>query len=566
MRKIVLKKINKTSGFTLVELLGVIIIISAIIALVFPNIVDFIKDKNNDIYSFNERLVFSAADDFLQKNKDDFEKKDGNSYCISIRDLVDEGYLKGPIILSDESEDDTDLKSVQADYNDGYSYTIKDNKDCDEYIYVDSYKAPELNGADPKLYRKMVPIVYDEDNEEWDIADRQNKWYDYTKQEWANAAILEDGVSDEVGKSLDLETEVKAMFVWIPRFSYTIGNTYGFRAASATVPNIAQPGGIDIKFVSSNVKEFGTATYTGNTPSGWRTHPSFTFGGKELSGFWIGKFDTTGSLPEPTILPGNEIMFGIISELFNSSKTFGDYIGNADSHVAKNSDWGAMAYLSQSKYGKYGNSMYTYKNKEIYINMDSDFISGASNGATQEQKNDPQCPYDDIADRGSGTGSCGGGASTTGNIYGVYDVSGAGWDAVMGVLSGTDGLPRSGETENNNSGFSGMLADGSMYVGEDMPDPKYYDLYIAPTDPSKNFLEACGGICYGHAMSETLSPTNQNVGWYQDYYTFLTPKSPWLRRGGYQDGLAQTGIFQFSIIEGGEDTLTTHIVITDIAD
>ena len=37
----------------------------------------------------------------------------------------------------------------------------------------------------------------------------------------------------------------------------------------------------------------------------------------------------------------------------------GEDVNNLDIHLIKNSEWGAVAYLSKSKYGKFGNSMYT---------------------------------------------------------------------------------------------------------------------------------------------------------------------------------------------------------------
>jgi hypothetical protein len=39
-----------------------------------------------------------------------------------------------------------------------------------------------------------------------------------------------------------------------------------------------------------------------------------------------------------------------------------------ETHMSKNDEWGAVAYLSQSTYGKYGNTSYTGANKEIYVN------------------------------------------------------------------------------------------------------------------------------------------------------------------------------------------------------
>lgn len=48
--------------------------------------------------------------------------------------------------------------------------------------------------------------------------------------------------------------------------------------------------------------------------------------------------------------------------------------------MIKNSEWGAVAYLSQSKYGKYGNNDYDGVEKEIFINNSQAHYTGRSGG------------------------------------------------------------------------------------------------------------------------------------------------------------------------------------------
>ncbi len=56
-------------------------------------------------------------------------------------------------------------------------------------------------------------------------------------------------------------------------------------------------------------------------------------------------------------------------------------------------------------------------------------------------------------------------------------MSGGSWEYVMGVLADTNGKPRSGFDSSDNSGFTGMLNDGTTYTGIAFPDSKYYNLY-----------------------------------------------------------------------------------------
>ena len=242
---------------------------------------------------------------------------------------------------------------------------------------------------------------------------------------------------------------------------------------------------------------------------------------------WVGKFETTGSAETPTVLPNEaSLMNQIVSEQFTTAQKFNTYVNNSniDAHMAKNSEWGAVAYLSQSKYGKYGNVSYIGENKEVYQNKSISCITGNSNGTPGTSTTNTQCEYNDITDRGSGTGACGAGASTTGNITGVYDMSGGAYEYVMGVYNNTI----------KSSGFSTL------------PNSKYYDNYT-----STKAVSACNNeICYGHALSETSE-------WYNDSTEFPSSASPWFMRGGGYGYNSNAGVFGFHHLTGDTMYLST---------
>ena len=79
-------------GFTLVELLAIIIILSLIFALSYPKIVEQLNKSEQKIDKYTEDLIFSAANRYI--NGDDKYIKDvGRSYCIKIEDLDKEGLI-----------------------------------------------------------------------------------------------------------------------------------------------------------------------------------------------------------------------------------------------------------------------------------------------------------------------------------------------------------------------------------------------------------------------------------------------------------------------------------------
>ena len=226
----------------------------------------------------------------------------------------------------------------------------------------------------------------------------------------------------------------------------------------------------------------------------------------QLNGIWVGKFETTGTADSPTVKPNvASLRSQSTLEQFSTSQKFSsDTYGissTSDSHMMKNSEWGAAAYLSHSKYGI---------NSEIRLNNNSNFITGCgANTANASSSTNCEIVYGSVSEYPQ---------STTGNILGIFDMSGGSWERVMGNYNDTIG----------SSGFSAM------------PDSKYYDKYT-----TTDMLTACsGGICYGHGLSETYN-------WYGDYDTFISSDNPWLVRGGRYDDEKNADILAFLNNNGG---------------
>ena len=349
----------------------------------------------------------------------------------------------------------------------------------------------------PILFKNMVPIKYE--NNKWIIADLGQKWYDYDAKEWANAVVLNSGVTKNVGDEVT-EEDVALWYVWIPRYKYTIFNGNNGSAAAQL---------INVTF-ESGISRTGTVTCTDNADgsetcstitngTSTYTHPAFKFGNTELTGFWVGKFEisTTDSACNSSAsrVNCNKVLtmsikpnvsswrYATISNHFtsiqNAKTTYG--ISNADSHMLKNMEWGAVAYLKQSKYG--------LGTTDIAVNTNSSYYTGG--GTSDAYKTN-------VAQ------------STTGNIYGVYDMSGGAWEYAMGNYNDNMG----------NSGFSSM------------PAAKYYDKYTSST-------------------GKTGDATTETSGWYGDSAGFLDSGIPWFSRGGFYGYGTNVGVFYFGGTGGG---------------
>ncbi len=520
-------------GFTLIELLGVIIIISLLALLTSIAVTKLVKDSKQQLSNVQKELIKSSAEMWGADNLDRLPNK-GECVYLSVSDLKNEGLLD-----NSEKLDDNIIVRIKNKLNEngkekleykvngataGCSNGVKD-------LYKDESKAniPSLRG--------LVPVVYDEEKSSWKIIDPTEEWYDYDNQWWANAVILREDLREEknIGDLITVDgdnPEVLAMFVWIPRYSYTIKDEYGRKLSESNLePTKETPGAIDIKFVGvDSIKENGLATYEGDTPSEWYTHPAFTFGDEELSGIWVGKFEITGTVTSPSILPnqgnGRNLRCQQTSTKYKISQLYNQYV-MLDSHMMKSSEWGAAAYMSQSKYGKYGN-----KGTEVYVNNCTS-KTGAAADTKDASYSTETCTNSYETQKGQE-------ASTTGNITGIYDMSGGFQELVMGIVSNEDGKPFSGGSLRFNSGFNGPLTDNTIKSdGVDFPNSKYYDKYTK--------LSYCvNKECMGHALNEVN-------GWYSDktVLNFNTTLSWLVRGGGYgSSGAGSSGIFSSRLHNG----------------
>ena len=399
------------------------------------------------------------------------------------------------------------------------------------------YSEDILNGGYPQLDDGMIPVVFDTSGSSTlvkTISSTDANWYNYKNKKWANVVLVNNNSRanylNTTGVTVN-EDDILAYYVWVPRYKYKIWS----------VDNNNKKGKeqeIDIVFENKTTsKSLGTAV------GEYRTHPAFTFGSDELNGIWVGKFETTGNATTPTVKPDVISLRGQnVSTQFATAQKFGEptygVSSNIDAHMMKNSEWGAVAYLSHSKYGA---------NREIYINNSSSYYTGRSGGnvggstaintvytdqtSTSQDNSYGFYTWDGFllnynTNTKSSTRDLTKVGSTTGNMTGVYDMSGGTWEYVMGWYSGASDT--FGATSSSNfAGFTSAL------------DSKYWDEYT-----TTNALTACdGGICYGYGLSEVNK-------WYGDFTDFVDAGNPWFGRGGYSFGGASAGAFFFNISGG----------------
>ena len=378
---------------------------------------------------------------------------------------------------------------------------------------------------------------------------------EYILGQKTQASVRNEYFSATVGTPIR-DSTILAFYVWIPRYKYKVWNK---DKIIGTDSYDAYNTGIDIVF-EDDTSSTGTisCTYSFEAPSSeagspnevcigsngdYYTHPAFTFGTQELKGFWIGKFELSsessfakdggGESTEltPRILPNvfpwtSNLLSNYWKVIYDMQKTNNIYglstsRATIDSHVITNMEWGAVAFLTNSKYGRCTDNVCEKMSSNNYgkyipIGYRYEYMTGC--GPIESGNTSDGTPCNDYKTTLGQT------ASTTGNIYGVYDMSGGTEEYVMGNMSSANGTTYT---------YNGQAAGTNFTYNIDTS--KYLIAYAYGTKSWDQTAFNRGKL--GDATSENVIDVLNNgvsEGWYGSGASmFYAASAPWLTRGGY---------------------------------
>ncbi|MEG2484892.1 MAG: hypothetical protein RSB51_05420, partial [Clostridia bacterium] len=270
---------------------------------------------------------------------------------------------------------------------------------------------------------------------------------------------------------------------------------------------------------ADNFKYFDGTNFVGdvrekdniNNPNHYVVHPAFSavrrtgytkraegnFGNtKEIPGFWVSKFEMgPDSVSKPNISSQRDMT---ISDMFTLGRNLSTKRGitDGDSNAMTNTQWGAVAYLARGI------------GKEPVINASN--ITGG--GDYKAKENVEQ--------------------STTGNVTGVYDMSGCAWETMSTYIA------------YQNNVYTDNLVKNK--------DTTYVDVYANAgngSDRNSNYL--ANADKYGDAIYEvTTNGDSSPAGWSGDLSYFLSSIFPVFCRGGFSSYGINAGVFAFDNYTG----------------
>ena len=439
----------------------------------------------------------------------------------------------------------TSSSATTAIYTSGATFTT----DANTILYA-VWKARTVNsdtsGANaPVVIDGLTPVNWN--GTDWVATTEANWEYNYNSVAQATQTTV---AGNKDGAWANAQTADGSLYVWIPRYAYKITSGYHSSGDSWNSLDDSGTNKIEIKF-SNGINDDVTSGAT-NASEGYIKHPAFKFGDEELKGIWVAKYEasktsssnTSSVVSKPTatnyvaqakpeVDSWREIS---VSKMFKYAyNTF----RNADSHLMRNSEWGAVAYLT-SAIGRipYVNNYYVY----TYSSARGEnviYLKTGHAGETQDAK-----PTGISGNENSWNTIEGVKASTTHNLYGIYDMSGGAYECMAAYCSYGSSQYLADDTDET--------AAGTLYLNR---ETKYVEVY----DNSNAYSSSQ----FGDAIYEVSNRNDSSNRYAWDSDSITTPEgltAVFVRGGVYDNGFA-SGIFSSNADSGTDDERNSFRVV-----
>ena len=522
---------------------------------------------------------------------------------ISIQSLTNTGLFKNAQKAKDETQKAAENQAkLLNEYEDELNKYISGNE---KKLQADGSWNTSKKVNSPQLMEGMTGIYWDKDGNEIEVtADNQDNWYDYSAQKWANA-VTKDSNGNVTGYWVWIPRY--AYKIETNRYTNTVGKI-SVKFLQGTTNKDESNAEISTTYPETTGATMSAYVVHPSFINGTSNHYMNGEWDKEISGYWVAKYPagfqantitnnngtlsttisnssdtvvysnknytsynanmTTNALSQnltssgyasqklsypvfkPLTYAYNNISTGdaytISKEIASASSFYGLNSTKTDSHQMKNSEWGAVAYLTQSSYGRNGteislNNYYTNESSPWRTAITGMCIDGTSGDKTKTLGN----AYNT---------SIGVKGSSTANITGIYDLNGCVWERTVAYISnGNASLSSYGQsyanTTANTNGyqtFSTKWATVYPYNSSDS-NTNNYNSYSGKKSTTYGF---------GDAVLETSTTGSESTSWNGDYSSFPYTYRPFLLRSGDYSHSSRAGSFAFDFVNG--DPRYTH--------
>ena len=265
----------KNKGFTLVELLAVIVIIGATSILIVPKLIERFEVKKEDLNKQAKELLYLAASQYMDLKQDD------NISCISLKELIDNGFLVEPVIDPKTNTVVPDTSNVKVSKNNN-QYDYEFSNTC-FYNVIFNLKNVKVDRKDVVMESSSVEEVNVTPNAYYLLPDDISvSGSNYTWNKDTGKVILKNAYSDVTVEINGVSTDSENPTIVVNPDSGTFDTS---TSVTITVSD-------NMELDSNNVYQYYLSTSSTNRENGsWITYESgkpFTItGNNETKYLWI---------------------------------------------------------------------------------------------------------------------------------------------------------------------------------------------------------------------------------------------------------------------------------------
>ena len=230
---------NSKKGFTLVELLGVLVVLGLISVIIVPKVIDSITTSKEAAYQTQVETIENAAKKYGISN-DLLYPKEGEKKYIAVKDLIAVGELSDKEIINPKTGNKMN-GYVLVEYNSGYQqYEYTYVEEIDENALGAMGPIYEVKDPDKWTTSKNVIIIYPKGNGKYEyeftfkgIVEIGGHEYNYTEQDWKEKWIS----TPELRKNITFKTNGSLIARVKNKDEYINGSTLEIEKIDNTAPS-----------------------------------------------------------------------------------------------------------------------------------------------------------------------------------------------------------------------------------------------------------------------------------------------------------------------------------------
>ena len=521
---------------------------------------------------------------------------------ISIQSLTNTGLFKNTQKAKNETQNAAENQAkILNEYEDELNKYVSGNK---KTLQADGSWNSSKKVNSPQLMEGMTGIYWDEDGKETEVTvDNQDNWYDYSAQKWANA-VTKDSKGNITGYFVWIpryayKIESGRYTSNVGKISVTFLQGTTNKDENNVEISTKYP-----ETTGATMSAFVVhPSFTDGSEKGKNNHFMNGEWDKEISGYWVAKYPagfqantitnnngalstaisnssdtvvysekkytsyyadmTTNALSQnltssgyasqklsypvfkPLTYAYNNISTGdaytISKEIASASSFYGLNSTKTDSHQMKNSEWGAVAYLTQSRYGRNGTEINL---NNYYTTESSPWRTAITGMCTNGTSGDKTTTLGNAYNTAEGVKG-----SSTANVTGIYDLNGCVWERTAAYISnGNDNL------KNYGSSYANLTVNVNGYQTLSTKWATVYP-YNSSDSNTNNYSSYSGKKSttygFGDAVLETSSTGSGSTSWNGDYSYCPNTSNPFFGRGGNCSHSSGAGLFAFNDTYGG---------------